>query len=96
MRLSKVFSGTDVDLIKAEIIDESGLVCPTADNHINFTVENAEIIGVGNGNPGSHEKDVADNRKAFNGLAMVIVRKNEGEMSVSAKSEGLKIGKVIL
>lgn len=96
VRLSKVFSGTDVDLIKAEIIDESGLVCPTADNHINFTVENAEIIGVGNGNPGSHEKDVADNRKAFNGLAMVIVRKNEGEMSVSAKSEGLKIGKVIL
>ncbi len=37
------------------------------------------MIGVGNGNPTSHEADVASQRKAFNGLAQAIVRTRRGK-----------------
>ncbi|OCT16717.1 hypothetical protein A8709_08615 [Paenibacillus pectinilyticus] len=94
IRLSKIYNGKNEDLFKAEVIDKSGVVCPTADNHIQFSVENGEIIGVGNGNPASHESDIADHRKAFNGLALVIVRKSSGHITISAESEDLESDKI--
>ncbi|MFD0618366.1 glycoside hydrolase family 2 TIM barrel-domain containing protein [Paenibacillus sp. GCM10027629] len=94
IRLSKIYSGKDNDLFKAEIVDKSGLLCPTADNHIQFSVINAEIVGVGNGNPSSHEPDVADQRKAFNGLALVILRKRSENITVMADSDGLESARI--
>jgi len=51
--------GEDAGVITIEIQDAQGRRVPTADNDITFTIEGpAKIIGVGNGNPASHEPDV--------------------------------------
>ena len=56
------------------------------------------IAGVGNGNPISHEYFKANVRKAFHGLALVIVKsKNKtGEIKLSATSDGLKESGVLV
>jgi beta-galactosidase len=50
------------------------------------------LIGVGNGNPSSHESDKGDQRRAFNGLCMAIVQasKQPGDLVVEASSPGLE------
>ena len=49
------------------------------------------LIGVGNGDPTSHESDIGTKREAFSGLCMGIVRatKSPGEIMVEVASPGL-------
>ncbi|HEY9123500.1 MAG TPA: beta-galactosidase GalA [Bacteroidales bacterium] len=48
----------DISVITVNVTDKNGLVVPTAMNEVAFTIEGeGKIIGVGNGNPSSHEKD---------------------------------------
>lgn len=56
----KVFSDKeDVVLIAVSAVDSKGIEVPYADNEIKFNINgDASIIGVGNGNPSSLEKDV--------------------------------------
>jgi beta-galactosidase len=85
--------GEDVSLVKVSILDAQGRMVPTAGNEVQFTVEGpGEIIGVGNGDPSSHEADKADKRRAFNGLAMVIIQatKQPGLIQLTAESSGLQ------
>ncbi len=50
--------GEDVAVITVQIHDVQGLMMPTADNEINFSLNGpGKIIGVGNGDPSSHEAD---------------------------------------
>lgn len=50
--------GKDVSVITVQVTDKSGRVVPTAGNEINFSIQGAgKIIGVGNGDPTSHEPD---------------------------------------
>ncbi len=55
-------------------------------------------MGVGNGDPTSHESDIGSARKAFSGLCMAIVqsRKLAGEITVEATSPGLKSASVTI
>ncbi|HZT72659.1 MAG TPA: beta-galactosidase GalA [Terriglobales bacterium] len=50
------------------------------------------IIGVGNGDPSSHEADKGNVRRAFNGLCMAIVQatKQPGDVQLIAVSPGLE------
>jgi len=50
-----------------------------------------KIIGVGNGDPSSHEADKSNVRRAFNGLCVVFVQatKQPGEVQLLARSSGL-------
>ncbi|MDP9172728.1 MAG: DUF4982 domain-containing protein [Planctomycetota bacterium] len=84
--------GEDVSVIAVEVLDAQGRIVPTADNQITFDIKGGKIIGVANGNPSSLEPDNAPQRKAFNGLAQVIVQsmKQPGDITLSATSEGLK------
>ncbi|MEN9326359.1 MAG: hypothetical protein RI943_780 [Bacteroidota bacterium] len=89
--------GKDVTVINISITDDKGREVPTANNMISFTItENAKIIGVGNGDPSSHEPDKCTKhswqRSAFNGKCQVIIQagKNTGEVTFEAKSIGLK------
>jgi len=85
----------DVALIKASIVDSAGRTVPTASNKITFEVSNlGRLIGVGNGDPSSHEPDKANYRSAFNGLARAVVQSTVtvGIISVTASAEGLKPG----
>jgi beta-galactosidase len=51
-------NGTSVDIITVRALDAQGRAVPIADNLVSFTVEGpGKIIGVGNGDPSSHEAD---------------------------------------
>ncbi|MFZ0452594.1 MAG: beta-galactosidase GalA, partial [Ignavibacteriaceae bacterium] len=91
--------GCDVAVIKAAIKDSEGLVVPTADNLVKFSIEGpGKIIGTGNGNPSSHEPDKASQRMAFNGYCLVLVQsdKQTGEIRLKASSEKLKSNEVVI
>lgn len=84
--------GEDISIVRVEIRDDKGKLCPTAENLVKFTViGSGKIIGVGNGNPASHEPDKASQRKAFSGLCQVIVQgtKTPGDIKLTAQSDGL-------
>ncbi len=62
--------GEDVALVKVAIVDAEGRTVPTAENDVLFRIAGpGAIIGVGNGDPSSHEPDLDSTRRAFNGLA---------------------------
>lgn len=85
-------SGTQADaaIFRIEVQDAEGNLSPEADMLLHFVVENGEIIGVGNGDPNSHEPDIAAFRHAFHGLAQVIVAlTGRGPVRLTATSEGL-------
>jgi len=89
--------GKDAAVINISVVDSKGNEVPDAGNLISFTMDgNAEIIGVGNGDPSDHDADkCADGkwqRHLFNGKAQIIIQsgKNVGECKFTAASDGLK------
>jgi len=85
--------GEDVAVVTAAVVDSHGLIVPTASNRIRFSAAGrGRIIGVGNGDPISHEPDKAEARRAFCGLCQVIVQtdRRPGRITLSARSAGLK------
>ena len=84
--------GEDLSVVVAQIVDANGRVVPIADNEVTFAVSGpARVIGVGNGDPSSHEPDRATKRRAFGGLCMALVqsKKTPGVISVEAAADGL-------
>lgn len=81
----------DVSVITVSALDAQGRAVPVADNLVKFEITGGKIIGVGNGDPASHEADKASERKLFNGLAQVIVQTTHtaGPIVLRAKSDGL-------
>lgn len=89
----------DVSMVTVAVLDSKGRFVPLADNEVTFSVsKNAKIIGVGNGNPSSHEPDKASKRKVFNGLCQVIIQSSmeQGKIELTAESPGLKPTSVII
>ena len=89
--------GEDVAFVSVELQDSSGRVVPLADNEITFSISGeGKIIGVGNGDPTCHESDKGSSRKAFGGLAMVIVQstKSPGMISIRANSPDLMAAEI--
>jgi beta-galactosidase len=85
-------NGEDVAMFAVEVQDAQGRSMLIADNEVNFRVSGqGAVIGVGNGDPTSHESDIGSTRKAFNGLCMAIVQstKMAGSITVEAGSPGL-------
>ena len=66
--------GRDATPVTVEALDAAGRPVPTADLPVAFQVSGGRVIGVGNGDPNSHEPDKAPRRKLYNGLAQVIVQ----------------------
>lgn len=88
--------GKDANVINISFVDEKGREVPDANNMIYFSVSgDAKIIGVGNGDPSSHEPDKCMDgmwqRSAFNGKCQVIIQagKTSGEIKLEAKANGL-------
>jgi beta-galactosidase len=83
----------DVVHITVEVLDKEGLVVPTAANRIRFIVRGkGKLIGVDNGNPMDRDSFQLNERNAFNGLALAIVRStgDPGKITITAESDGLK------
>lgn len=85
--------GEDVAVVLAEITDEHGSLVSTADGQLAFGISGpGKIIGVGNGDPSSHEPSKAESRRAFSGQCVVIVQslRQPGVIEVTAHSPGLQ------
>jgi beta-galactosidase len=83
----------DIVNVKVEIVDENGLVVPTANNAIEFKVEGEGVlIGTDNGNPQDKTQMKSKQRNAYNGLALAVVQSTEknGNIRLTAVSQGLK------
>ena len=90
--------GGDVSMVTVSIADAQGRVVPTADSEVDFEATGGRIIGVGSGDPSSHEADKASRRKAFNGLCMVIVQSttDAGPIRLTATSPGLEPASAVI
>ena len=91
-RSSLVADGEDIAVVAVEIADAAGRLVPAASNIVAFAISGGALIGVGNGDPRSHEPDKAAQRSAFNGRCSAIVQvlKSPGEIRIEARSPGLK------
>jgi beta-galactosidase len=97
--------GRDVSVVSVAVADADGRTVPTAGNLVKFTINGGgRIIGVGNGEPSSHEADKASQRSAFAGLCMAIVQSMPAAadgispvpITLTASSEGLARATVTL
>jgi beta-galactosidase len=88
--------GDDLSFITVRIEDKDGNLVPEADNLVHFAVTGSGVIAaVDNGNAATVEPFHADQRRAFNGLALLIVRSRPGqtgEARITATSDGLAQG----
>lgn len=68
--------GEDAALVRASIVDSAGRLCSGASDRVSFTVVSGpgKVLGVGNGDPSSHEPNVASERSAYAGLARAVVQ----------------------
>jgi beta-galactosidase len=83
--------GLDVSVVTVAALDAQGNIVPTASNVVSFAIGGGTIMGVGNGNPSSHDADKGIQIPLFNGLAEVIVQSTNtpGSITLSASSSGL-------
>lgn len=95
--------GKDATVVNISLTDAQGREVPIADYLVKFYLSgDAKIIGVGNGDPSSHEADKCSvgawQRSAFNGKCQVIIQagKTVGEVKLEAKSSGLQSASVVI
>lgn len=81
--------GTDLSVITVRVDDKKGRFVPLADQMITFGIEGpGKIIGVGNGNPGSHEADVR-----FKEVDQLLIKNSRiSEVNRSESQAELKVG----
>jgi len=88
--------GRDISVLNVTVLDKNGREVPDAGNQLKFSVQgNAVIIGVGNGDPSSHEPDRCLDgdwkRKLFNGKCQIIVQAGTkaGKVKIVTEGDGL-------
>jgi beta-galactosidase len=92
-RTTLTADGADVSLVTVKIVDAQGRAVPVATNAVTFNLTGpGRLLGVGNGNPASHEPDKANQRSAFNGLCLAIIQSDHqpGPIRIQADSPRLK------
>jgi beta-galactosidase len=83
----------DLSFVTVSIVDQQGREVPTAGNHVTFSLEGeGAIVGVDNGLQTSMEPFKAEERDAFNGRCLAILRSggSPGTLRLTARSEGLE------
>ena len=92
--------GRDLAFVTVRVADASGVTAPRADNAIRFAVEGpGEIVATDNGDPTSFVPFSSHERRAFNGLCLVIVRAKPGQTGrivLTASSDGLRMGTTVI
>jgi beta-galactosidase len=91
--------GQDVASVTVSVLDSDGLRVPTAVNLIEFRIRGeGHLLGVGNGDPSSHESEKTPARRLFSGLALALVQSNDtpGKIVLSARSEGLRESRITI
>ena len=92
--------GSDLVYITVRIEDKNKLPVPRSNNLVNFSIEGpGKIVAVDNGDATSHDPFQASDRKAYNGLCLVIVKADKGAtgtFTVKAASKGLKGSEIVI
>ena len=92
--------GRDLSFVTVTVTDMAGVTVPRADNRIHFDIEGpGEIVATDNGDPTSFESFQSHDRKAFNGLCLVVVRGkvgHPGKIKLTSMASGLKMGTVFI
>lgn len=85
--------GKDLSFVTLRIVDDTGETVPFAKETVTFTLEGpGEIVATDNGDPTDFTAFPSPTRKAFNGLALAIVRAKPGQkgrLTLRAESAGL-------
>ncbi|HEV8286165.1 MAG TPA: beta-galactosidase GalA [Chitinophagaceae bacterium] len=95
-KTTMIADGKDAVVINISVIDRQNREVPDANHLIRFTVSgDAKIIGVGNGDPSSHEPDkIFDSiwqRHLFNGHCQVILQAGTKTSMVHFEAKGDKL-----
>ncbi len=79
----------DAVCVNVTAADENGHFVYNADDTVKFTVSGGRVIGVGNGDPNSHEADKSDFRRLFAGCAQAVIEPDDGvsEITVTAETD---------
>jgi beta-galactosidase len=81
----------DVAHVTAEIVDRDGVLVPTAENLVRFTIEGGRILATDNGNLRDLDSFQSNQRRAFSGMALAIARADTpGRLRVAASADGLR------
>ena len=89
----------DVVFVTATVVDDKGVVVPSANNLIEFTATGAgSIVAVDSADNADHDPFQATKRKAFQGTCEALIKANKasGQIMVSATSAGLTNNKVAI
>lgn len=86
--------GTDLSFVTLTIVDKNGVMVPRSKNQIKIDITGpSEIVGMDNGDATDLESFQSKSRKAYNGLALVIVRSKKGQagaIRIRSSASGLK------
>jgi beta-galactosidase len=86
--------GQDLAFITVTVADKNGVMAPRAGNLLTFELDGpGEIVATDNGDATSLAPFQSSERKAFNGLAVAIVRakaSQPGTFRLKVKSDGLQ------
>ncbi|PVH68287.1 glycoside hydrolase family 2 protein [Cadophora sp. DSE1049] len=92
--------GKDLSFITVRVVDSEGNLVPEARNEVNFSLTGTgEIVATDNGDPTDFTSFGSRDRKAFNGLALAIVRVAKADprpIVISASGYGLEAAQVVL
>jgi beta-galactosidase len=92
--------GRDLSFITVRVADKEGWLVPRSMNRVSFEISGpGEIVAVDNGDPTDQESFQAKERKAYNGLVLVIVRAKpgqSGQIKVAARSAGLITAQILV
>jgi beta-galactosidase len=90
--------GEDLAYITVEVVDSKGRVAPQAANTVKFDVSGAgELVATDNGDPADLTAFPSNQRKAYSGLALAIVRAKTGQngpITITASGANLKSTRV--
>ncbi|KAK0622000.1 glycoside hydrolase superfamily [Bombardia bombarda] len=95
--------GSDLAFVTVAVVDKDGEVVPRAANAVTIGVvgkgeDLGEVVSTDNGDPTDMTVFQSRTRKAFNGLALAVIRASgegkKGEVVVEATAQGLKGGNV--
>jgi beta-galactosidase len=85
--------GRDLSFVTLTVQDSNGIMVPRANNLIHFSVSGpGEIVATDNGDATDLNIFSSHDRKAFNGLALVIIKAKRGQSGsviITAESDGL-------
>jgi beta-galactosidase len=92
--------GRDLSFVTLAVKDSNGIMVPRADNLIRFSISGpGKIVATDNGDPTDFNIFSSHDRKAFSGLALVIVRGKPGQsgtIKLKAESDSLQSATITL